>query len=107
MTDLEMTKLCAKAMGYTDISEIEFPNDPRRYVSAMDQKRGLLWNPLQYDAQAMALVKKFELEIGWMATGRASVNFPNEEGPNWIEADTLNRAICECVAQMQQNKDAK
>ena len=101
MNDLEITRLCAEAMGYTDISEIEFPNDPQRYVSAMDQKfRGLLWNPLHDDAQAMALVKKFPIDClnaMWRCITDYKMLAPLE----------FNRAICEVCAKMMLSKKAK
>ena len=89
MTNLEMTKLCAKAMGF-----------------AVDGSAGILlpwraFDPLHDDAQSMALVKKFRLCVDgadksgeWSAREWASGTFA-------LDAD-LNRAIVECVAKMQQ-----
>jgi hypothetical protein len=88
MTDLQMTLLCAKAMGHDVIVQAE--------VVRFD--RWSTYDPLNDDAQAMALVKKFQLEIGWYVGGRAAVNHPDNEFPNWIESDTLNRAVVMCVA---------
>ena len=86
MTDLEITRLCADAML------------PDIYLHPK-------FDPLHDDAQAMALVKKFGIEIhsrtdrnGWYA----GINEEDEMTPH---AD-LNRAICECVAKMQQAKAA-
>ena len=83
MTDLEMTKLCAEAMGPSG-------RDERTY------------DPLHDDAQAMALVKKFQINIAWY-----EVNMPRPTfEPTvymWRKKD-LNRAIVECVAKMQAAK---
>jgi hypothetical protein len=91
MTDLEMTKLCAEAMG---ISIAPWPNGGFRIVG---QHR--LYNPLHDDAQAMALVKRFKLQTlpnrahsGWWVAG----GLPKDA----IGNPELNRAIVECVARM-------
>ena len=91
MTDLEITRLCAIAYGISvdGMGGILLP------LSAFD--------PLHDDAQAMALVKKFKLDLWW----------PFSDAPEWHCADInskythnadLNRAICECVAKMQAEK---
>ena len=88
MTDLEMTKLCWKA-----ITGLENDLDPA-YV----------YDPLHDDAQAMALVKKFELSVlraplsGWVVTGGFA------PGIVTMSNTDINRAIVECVAQMQLNR---
>lgn len=102
MTDLEMTRLCAQAMGYDVLAE----NDASGLWC-----RGR-WNfyfrPLSDDevgnAQAMALVKRFELQLTWMGAQynqwcviRYSVPFVGEDAMN----ANLNRAIVESVALMQ------
>lgn len=98
MTDLELTKICAEAMGYTQITG-----------SPIRDEDGKSYRPLHDDAQAMALVKKFNLScIG-----------PVEEYPDWIAGpngmesnncdanhSNLNRAICECVAKMQLSRNS-
>lgn len=86
MTDIEMTKLCAQAMG------IEQP----MYAELQP------FNPLDDDAQAMALVKTFRLVI--LADhadndNKWSVSY-NWQYPGIIHED-LNRAIVTCVAKMQ------
>ena len=79
MTDFEITRLCAEAL---------LPN-----VWAHGE-----WNPLHDDAQAMALVKKFQLAVAYLSPWYVSCS------PYQVHADDLNRAICECVARMQQSK---
>ena len=114
MTDLEMTKLCAKSMGYE-----EYP--PQEWFSMEDRKffhsngiHGLPWvfNPIHDDAQAMALVKKCSLDVygSDLVAGNwkwhASWHFVNDDLPEQIigHGATPNRAIVECVAKMQQAK---
>jgi hypothetical protein len=84
MTDLEIIKLCYQAIGNTP-----------------DVRLSEMYNPLTNDAQAMVLVKAFELdthrrEHDWAAIGKG------KDGVG--HGDTLNRAICECVAKMQAAK---
>lgn len=103
MNDSELTKLCADAMRITVVEDGPQSEPPENWLYQADGE-WKHYDPLNDDAQAMALVKKFELEIGWYRDGRASVNFHNVEGPNWVDGDTLNRAICECAAKMQKEK---
>lgn len=99
MSDLEMTKLCAEAMG------MENPYHPG------DTSMGRIheWNdydPLRDDAQAMALVKHFRLDLTMVekVDGRNAgwwrVDAPQPHNITCRHAD-LNRAICACVAKMQ------
>ena len=98
MTDLEITQLCSEAIGY-------------RPGLAEEYREGRRWRTWQYDplhdnAQAMALVKKFRLDI------ESPLAYPSSMKDPWIVrsddhpvqkaiAEDLNRAICECVSQMQ------
>ena|SRR3990167_1757554 len=95
MTDLEMTRLCAEEMGvwHCPDTDTDFVGKPIQAVLSM-------YDPLHDDAQAMALVKKFEMSIrkfgstgGWQAW------------INWSEplsfSNDLNYAIVECVAKMR------
>ena len=83
MTDLEITLLCAEAMGYK----------PGEHYH---------WRPLHDDAQAMALVKKFRLNIH-AHDEQWKVEEWGDDGAMALH-ETLNRAICECVAKMQAAK---
>ena len=98
MNDLEITKLCAEAMGYTvyhaDCETIHC-NETGCYY------------PLQNDEQAMALIKKFKLSVGepfadgenkWLVN-KSTKRYPG--GDFNVFSSDLNRAICECVAKMQ------
>ena len=100
MTDLEITRLCAEAIGW-------------KYR----EREGAIWihgisryNPLEDDEQVMALVEKLKLDIEpqfenfcgqWQVSTWSSDNAGRENKTN--SAD-LNRAICECVAKMQATK---
>ena len=88
MNTIEMTRLCAEAMGIT--------GDGFAFRS---------FNPLHDDAQAMALVKKFDMVIEREKDKTFGVTlFGNERKgghPVFVvrnQAD-LNRAIVECVAK--------
>jgi hypothetical protein len=103
MTDLEMTKLCAEAMGLKVISW----NGTLKLSNTNDGKLDLdipyeTYKPLHDDAQAMALVKKLHLALGWdtkwYADGTCTVDDPDVA---FIYNDDLNRAVVECVAKMQ------
>ncbi len=94
MDDLEITKACAKAMDLPNINinsgEVVIGVTPNRYV----------YKPLTNDAQAMALVKRFRLEILYRA-GLPNVRTPLDSIRfGFGEHADLNHAICECVAQM-------
>lgn len=92
-SDLEMTKLAAEAMGYTDDDV---------YSDGLDLmfRNGKQYVPLHDDAQAMALVKKFHLELTcglhdvWIASNRGTTDYVSGN------SDNLNRAICECCTNM-------
>jgi hypothetical protein len=90
MTDLEMTRLCAKAMGFTE---------PPEWSSFYD--------PLLNDAQALALVKKFRLTISPSIPSDETFAWAVELGDESAHSDDLNRAIVEFVARMQKAKCAR
>src|SRR3990167_1051712 len=121
MTDLEMTRACAEAMGWKHLGAVGV-EPPKR--GEPDPKG--LWclsggndwwvnpqgynvcapcsgipDPLHDDAQAMALVKKLRLDI--IAGGSDGWEVHHEGWPTYCN-DDLNRAIVECVARMQKEK---
>ena len=121
MTDLEITKLCAEAMGLRQVWQPTYCLSPsaigilRDGISkeTYERERDLAYDsydPLHDDAQAMALVKKFHLQVD------KTLRTPNDPYGQWIVSKTdkfvseptsdLNRAICECVAKMQKRTDA-
>ena len=127
MTDIELTRLCAEAMGLTvlDNSALRLAEGEDKLVH-VDRWKGtglpFVYDPLHDDAQAMALVKKFRMEV-------ADVDW-NDEGHQWgvsyfapdygsrpddfaepphsrhvqvIDAE-LSRAIVHCVSKMMQQR---
>lgn len=104
VTDLEITKLCAEAMGYTAHPITGFgTQDDMIYVQEVVSESPSdrhFYQPLHNDAQAMALVKKFKLNIMWSEHGWWAVR-QNDITALTSRDEDLNRAICECVAKMQ------
>jgi len=90
MTDLEITKACAEAMGY------KLDDTPQHHVRAYIGMAVQDYWPLTDDAQAMALVKKFAKAIVRRKEGDWSINL------NGARNADLNRAICECVAKIKE-----
>ena len=107
LSDLEMTKLCAEAMGYSLL--VAIPTVENTHVGYTLPQYA--YCPLHDDAQAMALVKKFHLELfyenehpvnPWMCVVKHHAEiYSYSEMANNID---LNRAIVECVAKMEQAK---
>ena len=65
MIDLEITKLCAEAIGLDVEPHPKGPKDKLCYIeSSPGYLRFECYDPLHDDEQAMALVKKFHLHIG-------------------------------------------
>lgn len=100
MTDLEMTKLCAEAMGYKTTTSMY----PEKLLATIDPypKDHIYspYDPLHDDAQAMALVKKFKLYIAPPVGEFPTWEVCSEESVNFFKNIYLNRAIMECVANM-------
>jgi hypothetical protein len=95
MTDLEMVKACAEAMGLDFHVHDSIP-------AYWDGIR-IPYDPLHNDAQAMALVERFKLELipnraygGWWVTATRSQDALGDPD--------LKRAIVRCVANMQASK---
>ena len=114
MTDLEMTKLCAEAMGYTPSVEYGWPQGASINYYDEHNEHHYYWRPLIDDAQAMALVKKFRLTVywheadpqGWLVSV-PSVSVPADEYMGYGTGDkNVNAAIVRCVAKMQKAKEA-
>ena len=117
MNDLEMTRLCAEAVGLHPCEGWQEQGSQstcvwchKEWPDPNDDRDIIPFAPLNDDAQAMALVKKFELE-----QCRSFIEVDREEGLTWsvqphhitkyngmyAENADLNRAIVECVAKMQ------
>lgn len=130
MTDLEITKLCAEAMGWKHLGAVGVeppkrgePDPPGLWCLSggndwwVDPEGHSVCapccgipDPLHDDAQCFALVKKFRLLVGigkkFTADAGTTELFWVVEHPEYDEAEDadLNRAICEAVANMQQAK---
>lgn len=106
MTDLEMTKLCAEAMGWRPAGERkDFDAVKAIPVEQFPGAPHYQYAPLKDDASAMALMKRFRLDVAWSWAGQVgcrSVSTASDVLEN-ISCDhkDLNRAIVECVAKMQ------
>jgi len=102
MTDLEATRLCAKAIGgrydtHPDGIGRFIPSTahPAQNIFAFDR-----YDPLHDDAQAMALVKRFSLDIEAPYIGQPNWMVAHENGGG-CDPD-LNRAIVMCVATIRE-----
>ena len=105
MTDLEMVKLCAEAMGFPHwMQNVPFTDKPIFCAAPYDLPGRIHpYNPLHDDAQAMALVKRFDLFVDRMASKENGWMVKCDIGTgNAVICADLNRAIVECVAQMQE-----
>ena len=96
MTDTEITKACADAMGL----KLSTISNAKVYIfDAMGFQQ--FYQPLHNDAQAMALVKKFGLAIDTpLPNGEIDVNSQTSH----CRSTDINRAICQCDAKMQAEK---
>ena len=116
MSDTEITRLCAEAMGLDVADDAE----PVHYWQGRNPASLHRYDPLHDDAQAMALVKRFDMVIERNGGGRAGepgmrelwaatlfVARPKVKGADTFvvrNAPDLNRAICECVAKLEEAK---
>ena len=105
MTDLEITRLCAEAMGLpTDVAQSD---ETGPYLKCSRYHR---YQPLHDDAQAMALVKRFSLAIQppqFVSPPRWHVwRHPRPSYTGVADILNLNRAICECVAKMRGSNES-
>lgn len=90
MTDIEIVKACASAMGL-DVRD----TSDGLIIFVSGHATGKIYTPLTDDAQAMALVKRWRLDIAF--TGEWMVM---TDSRNKVRGDDLNRCICECVANL-------
>jgi hypothetical protein len=111
MSDLDMTRLCAKAMGYATEFESPFPlweSETQPSAIAVLREPGDIarrYDPLCDDAQAMALVKLFDLSFcprrfDSLERQRHTVILHQENTTYSAQNTDLNRAIVESVAKM-------
>ena len=106
LSDLEMTKLCAEAMGYENRSDTHARGPSNSSILAFDGGH-FVYDPCHNRAQAIELVEKLRLNLNattvpggnWIVTTSGSLSARFEQ----VSRDLL-RAICLCVARMQQAK---
>lgn len=92
--DLALAKACAERMGLR--------YDGGDFTDGSIYADYGVYDPLHDDTQAMALVKRFRLDILDMR-GAWSARFSHDDdGEKWSMAEdaNLNRAICLCVASI-------
>ena len=107
MTDLEITRLCAEAMDFPEDESathaISYRQEGHIWIRHEADAIGRMYHPLHDDAQAMALVKKMEIDITYF---RGSMIYRASHYPSGTKVlgATLNMSVCECVAKMQAQK---
>jgi len=106
MTDLELTKACAEAMGY----QWSAPRHEAQWLNSDNgvgglRKRWKHYDPLHDKAQCFALIETFDMTITRVNSIDGYWRARAWEGSLSYEADanSLNRAICTAVA----NRPAK
>lgn len=126
MDDLTITRLCAEAMGYLHTPDVEradsypavqliapetgWKHEEPHFLLIECPSEGAYpkYDPLHDDAQAMALVKKFELCLTSMKPEYPAWMVESVDSNNRFDVrtmhDDLNRAIVECVANMRRAK---
>ena len=110
MDDQEIVRLCAEAMGYTVMTQVfpapsqNSPHDATVYVE--DESMFAAYNPLHDDAQCMALIKRFHVDIDWHGDEEGWQIYTSTKLWDRSDevADDLNRAVCLAVARMQAAK---
>ena len=112
MTDMEMVRLAAEAMGY----DVDDEDAERGLWCHLPAQHGVWYRPLHDKAQAFELVERFWIQIqSWgppVSKFRASIPqlYGKDRRGNWsesvddVEVDSkdISRAIVECVAKMTQ-----
>ena len=110
MDDRSITKLCAEAFGYRIADALDDVWVYFKWPDPDDNGGLMRFDPLNYGTQALELVDKFKLKID-----------PPDWGtpPQWVDwsvyhysggqvtssnNENLKRAICECVAKIQQER---
>jgi hypothetical protein len=99
MTDLELVRACAEAMGHTDITHYT------GRIYARDSEGLRVFDPIHDDAQAMALLKRFPIAISVLRGGGWTLAC--DATGAWASYTDLNRGICECVAKMWEASPAR
>lgn len=105
MKDIDLVKACAKAMGIkTRVAPFRGTIMRHWYWDANVER---IYDPLHDDAQCFGLLKKFNLRVLEVGSGRDwRVAIPHPIiGVICASYETdLNRAICECVAKAHKSR---
>jgi hypothetical protein len=104
MTDLDMLKLCAEALGLQHSMRVcGFAAWPVLCASRYDDPIVFQpYNPLRDDAQALALVKHFRMDIkNYFGESNTWVVVATIAGWDLSKNADLNRAIVECAAKCE------
>ena len=103
MDDLEITRLCAEAMGLGPSSDCVVSGVILKTPPAPNTSHH--YDPLHYDAQCMALVKRFRLRVNSLKDVLWEVETdPRDDLHQDVAHADLNTAIVYCVAYMQAAK---
>lgn len=120
-SDIEIVRACANAMGLEPIMCYQHDSGGDGVNNRHYCEGGCWWirgdrnpnsgyaeyqyDPLHDDAQAMALVEKFQLSLGYnRGWGCVKNNEHNMLIAGCYHFNDLNRAICLCVHAMQREK---
>ncbi len=110
MGDLTITRLCAEA-ACVDLDKWNDDGKCFYFDSGVGEwGTTVSYDPLHDDAQCFALVKNLRLDcILNHSNGLWLVRYANAYNKRFmwepVANDDLNRAVCECVARMQEAKD--
>lgn len=119
MDDLTMTRLTATAMGFEfddgdsdclmvaqTVADMKAAAAP--YPIERTAYSWFMWNPLEDDLQAMALVKRFKMGFCPTANGNwCGAVMPRSFNGSYADDPSLNRAIVLAVAKMQFAKNTE
>jgi len=107
MNDLDAIRKCALRMGFTvrDFtakSAVCYDVTDSAIVASNEKGGDSIYDPLNDDAQAMALVKRFNLGIYFDADEKKWGCYQFIDGAMGVDisSDDLNRAIVQCVANL-------
>lgn len=103
LTDIELTKRCAEAMGLAFEIEDGRPTvtPAQRRVEDENRPSQFDYDPLHDDAQAMELVARLKVAcIPYSGNWECSIAGPSETCKAYASGPDLRRAIVQCVASM-------
>lgn len=104
-SDLEIVKACARVMGLEQYCLNGTPqqcSDRSIYIVDSSDKGYRHYDPLYDDAQAMALMKKYRMDIQQFNDGECHALTAYADG--FSNGHDLNRAICNCAASMDTDR---